>query len=381
MNKQKGYCDRSYSSERREDPDEKEARRPELSIIVCAFNEEERIAACIESLLTQNYDRKIFEIIIMDNESSDQTPVIAQKMVAKYSSILSIRYFRIKHVGLSTSRNTGISYARGKIIAFIDADARAESSWIAHILDPFEKDEKVFAVAGRVANLNDESLFAKFIYWAHFRAGVESRKNEALGALTGANMAFRKDVFAAGYGFYDAFASYGDETTAALRYFEAHPSKKVANSFDAIVFNEHPERFTKWLKQRYFQGRMQAIIAFNVSLRVVKVHLALKIGLKALGVLAYPSLFAQLVFGFSLIWISPFLLPLILGLYSRRHYVFQAFRHVTMKFDKRLGLLGVAVVIIGHIFSDAGFVKEGFLGLLGKRVNLNCCVSETIISS
>ena len=88
-----------------------------LSIIINSYNEEKYIKKCLNSVLNQN--SKYFEIIIIDDDSSDRSQKIIEKEIAQ---IKNVSFFKIKHSGISKARNFAINKAKGKYIMFIDGD-------------------------------------------------------------------------------------------------------------------------------------------------------------------------------------------------------------------------------------------------------------------
>lgn len=96
---------------------------PKVSVVVASYNGSRTLAACLKSLTVLNYPR--YEIILVDDGSSDDTHRIT-------SSFPDVRYVHQSHQGLSVARNTGIAAARGEIIAFTDADCRADEDWLTY---------------------------------------------------------------------------------------------------------------------------------------------------------------------------------------------------------------------------------------------------------
>ena len=90
---------------------------PLISIIIPAYNIENYIAKCLDSLLNQTY--KNLEIIVVDDGSSDDTGKIVDEYAVKYENIKLIHK---KNGGVSAARNTGIEVASGYYIGFVDGD-------------------------------------------------------------------------------------------------------------------------------------------------------------------------------------------------------------------------------------------------------------------
>lgn len=96
---------------------------PFVSVIVPVFNEEHRIRNLLNRLLSQTYPRKQFEIIVIDNMSTDRT----REFVSEFPVIL-LEQNRIK--SSYASRNMGLQVAKGKIIAFTDGDCTPDLHWL-----------------------------------------------------------------------------------------------------------------------------------------------------------------------------------------------------------------------------------------------------------
>ena len=88
-----------------------------FSIIVPAYNVAQYIEECVESVLNQDYDN--FEVIVVDDGATDETPQIIDSLAQKSKKVKVIHQ---KNAGLSAARNTGLNHAKGKYITFIDSD-------------------------------------------------------------------------------------------------------------------------------------------------------------------------------------------------------------------------------------------------------------------
>lgn len=97
-----------------------------FSVIIPAFNEERLIKRAILSAIKQSISRKDYEIIVVDNNSSDKTGEIAKEAGAD-------KVILEKKKGTNFARQTGVNYSSGKIIAFLDADCEAPPNWLSHI--------------------------------------------------------------------------------------------------------------------------------------------------------------------------------------------------------------------------------------------------------
>ena len=124
---------------------------PLISAIICTHNRQQYLSAAIDSLLTQSmgaYGSDSYEVIVVDNASTDSTADIVQSRMAEHSDRL--QYVYESTLGLSAARNAGAAIAQGEIVAYLDDDAEASEHWLASLLPVFEQNEKVAIAGGKV---------------------------------------------------------------------------------------------------------------------------------------------------------------------------------------------------------------------------------------
>lgn len=106
-----------------------------LSVIVCTYNRSHLLVSCLDSLVNQTLPVKDFEIIIVNNNSTDDTQAIAERSAEGHGNITVVNELK---QGLSHARNRGWQEAKGKYVAYIDDDAKARSDWARRVADAFE---------------------------------------------------------------------------------------------------------------------------------------------------------------------------------------------------------------------------------------------------
>ena len=113
-----------------------------FSVVIPAYNEEILIEEAIQSVLRGSYPRQNYEIIVVDSHSTDNTPSVAR--AAHVDNVIVME----SKQGANAGRNRGYLAARGKYIAFLDADSKAPPDWLSHIEKDFAASADVAAVSG-----------------------------------------------------------------------------------------------------------------------------------------------------------------------------------------------------------------------------------------
>ena len=120
---------------------------PVLSVIVCTWNRAGILSECLDALRRQTLDPGRFEVIVVDNNSTDGTGDVVRQ--AADGSPVNIRYVVEEKQGLSVARNRGVEVAKGMWLAFIDDDSVAEPDLVAKLANCFE-DTEAELIAGKV---------------------------------------------------------------------------------------------------------------------------------------------------------------------------------------------------------------------------------------
>ena len=116
---------------------------PLISIVIPAYNEEQNISSCLDALIKQKTNRK-FEVIVVDNNSSDKTAEVA----SSYQGQLNLRVASEKQKGRGSARWRGFREASGAIILSTDADGSVPEYWVEKLLSIFVDEIRISAVTG-----------------------------------------------------------------------------------------------------------------------------------------------------------------------------------------------------------------------------------------
>ena len=145
-------------------------KNPTVSIVLCVYNEEEDLPGCLDNLMKQSL--KDFEIIVVDDGSSDKTVEIAEKH--EIGKKHKVRIIKQKHLGLGAARNNGVKNSEGKIVAFLDADMKFHKDYLKELIKPIQEGKHFGTTHGQEYANNLESSWARC--WGKIRI-LKGHKN------------------------------------------------------------------------------------------------------------------------------------------------------------------------------------------------------------
>jgi glucosyl-dolichyl phosphate glucuronosyltransferase len=120
-----------------------------ISVIICSYNRANYIVGAMESLYNQTLSRELFETIVVDNNSKDNTKELCLEYIAAYKDY-NIYYFEETQQGASFARNAGVEKSGSPLIVFMDDDAIADNDFLEKIINFFEKYPEADALGGRI---------------------------------------------------------------------------------------------------------------------------------------------------------------------------------------------------------------------------------------
>lgn len=218
-------------------------KKPEqlFSVIVCTYNREDLLIDCLKSLENQTFNPAQYEVIVVDNNSSDNTHKLAAEFIAGKPNF---RLISESEQGLSHARNRGLSDANGEYLAFIDDDARAPDNWMetaARIVANYSPD--IFGGPATPIFGCDTPAWYKQSYGIRGDMGETGWLKD--GFIVGTNIFFRKELLV-DYGGFDPelgmkgdSVGYHEETAIVLRAFVEE--KKVYYSKELVVKDRVPD--------------------------------------------------------------------------------------------------------------------------------------------
>jgi glycosyltransferase involved in cell wall biosynthesis len=172
-----------------------------VSVVLSTYNRAEQLGPALDHLLAQNRNTPPYEVVVVDNNSTDRTRLIIEESAARAEGRL--RYVFEPRQGLSHARNTGIVEARADIVAFTDDDVRVSPDWVVALSRAFETHPRIDCAGGRILPLwpGPTPTWLTRLHWVGPLA-LQDYGNDLFEidarrplSLAGANFAFRKSVF------------------------------------------------------------------------------------------------------------------------------------------------------------------------------------------
>jgi glycosyltransferase involved in cell wall biosynthesis len=231
----------------------------QVSVVVPTHNRSALLARTLDSLMGQTGGIR-YEIVVVDNNSQDDTRTLVEGYTAAASNI---RYLFEGRPGVSHARNTGVANARADLIAFIDDDVEAEPTWLAEIVRALEAHPDVDCVGGAIRARWSEPP-PRWLTPFHWGALALQREkgpspyvdaDNASPCLMTANFACRRAAFVEVGGFSAAFLR-DEDRELQLRLWEAGKRGLYVN--DIVVTTEVPRDRLRKRYHRKFHSRVGA---------------------------------------------------------------------------------------------------------------------------
>lgn len=195
-----------------------------ISIIVCTYNRSELLLGCLHSLVEQTLDTEDYEVIIVNNNSTDNTVETVGHFAKTYNHI-HIRIVTELNQGLSFARNRGWQEASGEYVAYIDDDALAPPDWVYQIQSFIDRQPNVSAFGGPYTSYSLVAVPDWFPPGYGCHSLGEDERPIVVGRewISGTNMIFKKKLFFDFGGFDENLGmsgsnvSYGEETNFLIK--------------------------------------------------------------------------------------------------------------------------------------------------------------------
>jgi biofilm PGA synthesis N-glycosyltransferase PgaC len=218
---------------------------PPLTVLIAAFNEEERIRECVDSVIKQDYPGEL-EVIVVNDGSTDRTSDILKSLPYP-----QVRVIEAEHGGKANALNHGLQASSYDLVATLDADTFLYRHALQRIVGRLLADPpQTVAVAGAVLVRNSRvSMIARMQEWDYFHGIASVKRMQSLfqGTLVaqGAFSLFRKTAVLAAGGWLDKIGEDIVLTWALLK-----RGGRIGFAEDAVCFTNVPDTYRMFFRQR-----------------------------------------------------------------------------------------------------------------------------------
>lgn len=281
-----------------------------VSVIVAARNEERQIERTIQAILAQDYSSSLYELIVVDDHSTDSTADIVLKYLGK-----GVRLIQLKEDAINSYKKkaieTAIAQAQGDLMVTTDADCVMGKNWLSSIVAYYENNTYKM-ISSPVAYFEERSVFEKIqaLEFAYLIGmGASTIGNEKPTTCNGANLAYEKSAFyeVGGFSGIDDLASGDDELLLHKMVNQFGSQIGFLKNREAIVYTWAKSTLSEFIAQRKrwasksikhnnqsFKQMSILIWLFNLSI-FLNIFLAIGFGFVFIQLLAFQFLTKVLI--------------------------------------------------------------------------------------
>jgi len=220
-----------------------------ISIIVPAYNAEDTLADCLSALEAQTLPGGQYEIIIVDDGSSDGSADIARRY--------DVRLIQQPNAGPAAARNRGAQAARGELLLFTDADCAPAPDWVRRMLVPFRNPE--VAGAKGVYRTRQKAVVARFVQLEYESKYARMTHQDHIDFVDTYSAAYRRDIFLANGGFDDRFPTASVEDQE-FSFRLARKGYRLVFVPRAAVYHRHDATPGEYWRRKFNIGYWKALL-------------------------------------------------------------------------------------------------------------------------
>ena len=231
------------------------ARLTNVSVVIPTYNRGEKLKLAIEALINSEF--KTYEIIIVDDGSTDKT----EEIVKEFNQV---KYLTQEHLGAAAARNKGGFAARGDLVFFTDSDCMVDKKCLGNLVSKISESEDIAIVGCRIKGVT-KGFWAKCFDYSHFHSFM-SPKRSLRKFVCGSGFIVRKQIFD-NIGGFDKNLRIAEDEDFSLRVSDT--SKDLVYLPEAIVYHDHGRNKLKdFLRHPYhwaLQGSVMPYLKYKKS--------------------------------------------------------------------------------------------------------------------
>lgn len=178
-----------------------------ISLVICTYNRSGYLPGSLESINLQTIDKSLFEVVVVNNASTDDTSAVVRGYMARNPQI-NISYYFEQNKGLSFARNRGIAEAKSPLIAYVDDDVILTPDYLKELIKFFDANSNAAGAGGKVIPKYESG--SEPVWMSKYLAGFVGNVNHgtevkrftpAMKYPAGCNMIYKKDILLKAGGF------------------------------------------------------------------------------------------------------------------------------------------------------------------------------------
>jgi len=256
---------------------------PFVSVIVPAYNEEKVILHTVHAILNMEYPKECFELIVINDNSSDRTGEILYELKEDYPSlrVINVTPEQGGGRGKAAALNRGLKISNGEYIAVYDADNIPEKKALIYLVTALEEDPSLGCVCGKFRCRNkDRNLLTRFINLETLGFQWLSQAGRwrlfKISTIPGTNFLIRKDLLNEIGGWNEEAIT--EDTELSIRIYQK--GFKIKFFPLSVTWEQEPENWKVWFKQRtrWVKGNIYVIKRyFHLIFHIYKYRIGMDI--------------------------------------------------------------------------------------------------------
>ena len=334
-------------------------KKPPVSVLICAKNEEGNLLKNLPLVLEQDYPD--FEVIVVNDSSTDETTAVLGRFKEKYSHLrttfvpIGTKNISTKKLGLTLA----VKASKNDLLLFTDADCvPADKHWIAKMVRNFHA--KTDIVLGYGAYTEEKTLLNRLITYDTLFIGLQYMGMAVAGKPymgVGRNLAYTKEMFWSHNGFVSSAHLISGDDDLLINKASNRTNTKVEISLKSITLSEPNRKFSKWFYQKLRHLSVSNNYTYKSKFRLVSEPITRGF---------FYGLFIALLFvgniitigATALLFIARFITQMLIINKSSKHFGGRKYIALLPVFDIFLPLLNAYILLVKKPFSEKGKIRK-----------------------